>query len=320
MAGQVWSVSTSGGYMYALNLSRLLRMSVQPLVKFRQFCDINDAAHQGLHRGDTFHWNVYSDVATQGSTLTETSTLPETAFTISQGTMTITEAGNSVPWTGKLDDLAEQPVAEVVRKVLKNDAKKAFDNLAATQFDACKIRVASATATDAVVTTTNGATVTTNDVALGKGHIKAIVDVMKERNIPAYADDDYYSIAWPTTYRTLKDDLETLKSYVDQGFQMIMNGEIGRYDGVRFVEQTHIAKGTGMGTAGVAWTNSKSDWALFFGEDTVAEAVAVPEEIRGKIPGDYGRDRGVAWYYLGGFGITHTQQAQTRIVMWDSAA
>jgi N4-gp56 family major capsid protein len=320
MAGQVWSVSTSGGYMYALNLSRLLRMSVQPLVKFRQFCDIKDAAHQGLHRGDTFHWNVYSDVATQGSTLTETSTLPETAFTISQGTMTITEAGNSVPWTGKLDDLAEQPVAEVVRKVLKNDAKKAFDNLAAAQFDLCKIRVASATSTTAVVTTTNGATVTTNDVALGKGHIKAIVDVMKERNIPAYADDDYYSIAWPTTYRTLKNDLETLKSYVDQGFQMIMNGEIGRYDGVRFVEQTHIAKGTGMGTAGVAWTNSKSDWALFFGEDTVAEAVAVPEEIRGKIPGDYGRDRGVAWYYLGGFGITHTQQAQTRIVMWDSAA
>lgn len=320
MAGQVWSVSTSGGYMYALNLSRLLRMSVQPLVKFRQFCDIKDAAHQGLHRGDTFHWNVYSDVAVQGSTLTETSTLPETAFTISQGTMTITEAGNSVPWTGKLDDLAEQPVAEVVRKVLKNDAKKAFDNLAAAQFDLCKIRVASATSTTAVVTTTNGATVTTNDVALGKGHIKAIVDVMKERNIPAYADDDYYSIAWPTTYRTLKNDLETLKSYVDQGFQMIMNGEIGRYDGVRFVEQTHIAKGTGMGTAGVAWTNDKSDWALFFGEDTVAEAVAVPEEIRGKIPGDYGRDRGVAWYYLGGFGITHTQQAQTRIVMWDSAA
>jgi N4-gp56 family major capsid protein len=320
MAGQVWSVSTSGGYMYALNLSRLLRMSVQPLVKFRQFCDIKDAAHQGLHRGDTFHWNVYSDVATQGSTLTETSTLPETAFTISQGTMTITEAGNSVPWTGKLDDLAEQPVAEVVRKVLKNDAKKAFDNLAAAQFDLCKIRVASATSTTAVVTTTNAATVTTNDVALGKGHIKAIVDVMKERNIPAYADDDYYSIAWPTTYRTLKNDLETLKSYVDQGFQMIMNGEIGRYDGVRFVEQTHIAKGTGLGTAGVAWTNGKSDWALFFGEDTVAEAVAVPEEIRGKIPGDYGRDRGVAWYYLGGFGITHTQQAQTRIVMWDSAA
>jgi N4-gp56 family major capsid protein len=321
MAGQVWSVSTSGGYMYADNLSRLLRMAVQPMVKFRQFCDVKDAAHQGLHRGDTFHWNVYSDVATAGTTLVETNTVPETSFTISQGTMTITEAGNSVPWTGKLDDLSEQPVAEVVRKVLKNDAKKAFDTLAAAQFNACALRVVptAGTSTTALTLTTNTACTLTNNVAFQKEHVKLIVDVMKERNIPAYADDDYYALAWPTTWRTLKDDLEGIKQYVDPGFQMIMNGEIGRYESVRFVEQTNIAK-SGMSTAAAAWTNGKSNWALFFGEDTVAEAIAVPEEIRGKIPGDYGRDRGVAWYYLGGFGITHTQQAQSRIVMWDSAA
>jgi len=322
MAGQVWSVNTSGGYMYALNLSRELRMAVQPVVKFRQFCDIKDAAHQGLHRGDTFHWNVFSDVATQGTTLTETSTIPETSFTISQGTMTITEAGNSVPWTGKLDDLSEQPIREIIRKVLKNDAKKAFDTLAAAQFNAAALRVVptAGTSTTALTLTTNGTATLTNDVALGKEHVKLIVDTMKERNIPAYTGDDYYALAWPSTYRTLKNDLETLHSYVQEGFQMIMNGEIGRYEGVRFVEQTHVAKGTGMGTAGVAWTNAKSDWAIFFGEDTVAEAIAVPEEMRGKIPGDFGRDRGIAWYYLGGFGITHTQAAQSRIVIWDSAA
>ena len=321
MAGQVWSVNTSGGYMYALNLSRELRMAVQPIVKFRQFCDIKDAAHQGLNRGDTFHWNVFSDVATQGATLTETSTIPETSFTISQGTMTITEAGNSVPYTGKLDDLSEQPIREVVRKVLKNDAKKAFDNLASAQFDTAKLRVVptAGTSTTALTLTTNGVCAINNNVALGKEHVKLIVDTMKERNIPAYADDDYYSISRPSTYRTLKNDLEGIKQYIDAGFQMIMNGEIGRYEGVRFVEQTH--KGVAaLGTASSTWTNGKSDWCLFFGEDTVAEAIAVPEEIRGKIPGDYGRDRGVAWYYLGGFGITHTQQAQSRIVMWDSAA
>ena len=321
MAGQVWSVSTSGGYMYADNLSRQLRMAVQPIVKFRQFCDVKDAAHQGLNRGDTFHWNVYSDVATQGTTLTETSTIPETSFTISQGTMTITEAGNSVPWTGKLDDLSEQPVAEVVRKVLKTDAKKAFDNLAATQFDAAKLRVvpAGGNSTTALTLTTNGVCAVNNNIALQKEHVKLVVDTMKERNIPAYTGDDYYAIAWPSTWRTLKDNLEDIKQYIDQGFQMIMNGEIGRYDGVRFVEQTHKAKAS-IGTATSAWTNGKSDWAVFFGEDTVAEAVAVPEEIRGKIPGDFGRDRGIAWYYLGGFGIVHTQAAQSRIVIWDSAA
>jgi len=326
MAGQVWSVNTSGGYMYADNLSRLLRMSVQPMVKFRQFCDVKDAAHQGLHRGDTYHWNVYSDVATQGTTLTETSTIPETSFTISQGTMTITEAGNSVPFTGKLDDLSEQPVAEVIRKVLKNDAKKGFDNLASNQFNDCKLRVVptSGTSTTALTLTTNGVAGVTNNVALGKEHVKLITDTMKERNIPAYADDDYYALAWPSTWRTLKNDLESIKQYIDAGFQMIMNGEIGRYDGVRFVEQTHVKKGS-LGTAGTVgvtstWSNAKSDWAFFFGEDTCAEAIAIPEEIRGKIPGDFGRDRGVAWYYLGGFGLVHTQAAQSRIVMWDSAA
>ena len=97
---------------------------------------------------------------------------------------------------------------------------------------------------------------------------------------------------------------------------MIMNGEIGRYENVRYVEQTNVSKGI---VGGAAWTNAKSDWAYFFGEDTVAEGIAVPEEMRGKIPTDYGRSKGVAWYYLGGFGIVHSTVANQRIVKWDSA-
>jgi len=61
-----------------------------------QFCDVKDASQQGLHKGDTFHWNIYSDIATQGATLTETTTMPESNFTITQGTLTIDEFGNSV--------------------------------------------------------------------------------------------------------------------------------------------------------------------------------------------------------------------------------
>ena len=51
----------------------------------------------------------------------------------------------------------------------------------------------------------------------------------------------------------------------------------------------------------------------------MAEAITVPEEMRGKIPTDYGRSKGVAWFYLGGFGIVHTEAAQARIIKWDSA-
>ncbi len=320
--GQLWAVNSRGGYMYSDNLSYELRTKLQPTLKFRQFCDAKDAQMQGLGKGESFHWNVYSDVETQGTTLAETNVMPETNFTISQGTLTITELGNSVPYTGKLDNLSEQPVKEIIRKVMVNDAKKAIDTEAHNQFKLAPLRVA-ATATAAITLTTNGTATVTNSIALGTSHVKLIVDTMKERNIPPYMNDDYYALAWPSTYRTFKDNLESKNFYVETGFTHMMNGEIGRYEGCRFVEQTNIAKGAGS-TANTTWTNAKSDWAFFMGEDTVAEGIAVPEEIRGKIPTDYGRSKGVAWYALLGFGLVHTSSmdssANARIAMWDSAA
>lgn len=314
MAGQVWLTNSLGGYMWSPNLSKVLRMALQPLVKFRQFADIKDAAVQGKSKGDTFHWNVYQNIANQGTVLTEGTAIPQSNFTIIQGTMTITEYGNSVPYTGKLDDLSEHPVREIVQKVLKNDAKKALDQAAYDQFNATPLRVIPTSGTDTAAITlyTNGTVTGTNNVALGKAHIKNIVDLMKERNIPPYEGDDYFAIAHPTTLRNFKNDLESMKVYVQEGFQMIMNGEIGRYESTRFIEQTNIAKAT--------FVNGKSNWAYFFGADTVAEGIAIPEEMRGMIPQDYGRSRGIAWYYLGGFGLVHTSAAQARVLKWDSAA
>jgi N4-gp56 family major capsid protein len=336
MAGQVWATNSLGGYMYSDNLSEELRMAVQPMVKFRQFCDVKDATSQGKKKGDTFHWDVYQDVSDRAaSTLTETNTMPETNFTITQGTLTITEAGNSVPYSGKLDDLSKHPVKTIINKVLKNDATKWFDASAHAQFNATPLRVvpASGTSTTSLSLTTNGTATATNNVAFGKSHAKLVVDLMKERNIPAYTGDDYYALAWPSTYRTFKNDLESIHQYTDAGFQMIMNGEIGRYENVRYVEQTNIPKGGAANSTtwnaftntADAWDNGLSDWIFFFGEDTVAEAIAVPEEMRGKIPTDYGRSKGVAWYYLGGFGLVHpldsaTNSRNARVVKWDSAA
>lgn len=311
---QVWAVAADGGYMYSDELSDILRIQVQPQIRYRQHCDAKDAMDKGYGKGDKFHWNVYSDVEDQGGSLNETDEMPETKFTISQGELTVTEYGNSVPYTGKLDNLSKHPVKEVIRKAMKNDASKAFDIAARAQFDSSKLTVAptGGTSTTAVTLEVTGTCTVTNNVAMGKDHIKAIVDVMKERDIPTFSAGDYFCIGRPTTFRTVKNDLESLHQYVDAGFRLIMNGEIGRYEGVRFIEQTNIAS--------QAWTNTKSDVAHFFGEDTVAEAIVCPEEVRGKIPGDYGRSRGIAWYYMGGFGLVHTDATNARIVRWESAA
>jgi N4-gp56 family major capsid protein len=327
MAAQLWAVNTLGGYFYSLNLSDELRKALQPSVKFRQMCDVKDASQQGKKKGDTFTWDVVSNVATRGTALTETSTMPETNFTISQGTLTITEYGNSVPYSGKLEDLSKFSVKDTVMKALRQDATKVMDCAAHQQFNLTPLRVVGTSSTT-ISLTTNGTATGTNSQAFNTNHVKLIVDTMKERNIPAYTGDDYFALAWPTTYRTVKNSLETLHQYTEKGLTMIMNGEIGRYENVRFVEQTNIPKGGAADSTTFnpftntadAWNGGYSDWIFFFGEDTVAEGIAVPEEIRAKIPTDYGRSKGVAWYSLNGFGLVHAADAeQARVVKWDSA-
>jgi len=305
MAGQVWQTDSLGGFMWAPNLSRKLRTALQPMVRFRQFCDAREAF--GLGKGEIFNWNVYSDVTTQGGQLVETAIMPETNYVITQASLTITEYGNSVPYTKKLDDLSEHPVTEIIHKVMKNDARKALDAAANAQFELTPIRVVgNAAATISV--TTNGVPSGAPAQEFNNTHAKLIADEMAERDIPTFDGNNYVAVARPTTLRAFKNNLEQIHQYVSEGWHVIMNGEKGRYEGIRYTEQTNIPS--------EGWANSDS--IFFFGADTVVEAFAIPEEIRGKIPTDFGRSRGIAWYAELGYGLVHTGAAQARILKWDS--
>jgi hypothetical protein len=335
MSGQVWSVADEGGYMWAPNLSEFLRLENLPVVKFRQLCDVREYDADGKPlvgkgRGERWYWNVYSKPARKGRQLDETQTMPMTGFTVTQNSGVVTEYGQGIPYTGKLDDLSEQPIREIISKVLKIDVAEAFDVAAFTEFNKTPLQVVpgSGSSTSTIELSTNGIPAQTNNVAFGKGHVEPISTAMKERGIPAYENGDYLAISHPTTYTQLKSDLEGIQTYTETGLAQIKNGEIGRYRGVRFLEQTHIPKGGAYDSTTFdpltetadAWNNTKSSWIFFMGADTVAEGVAVPEEIRGKIPGDFGRDNGIAWYALEGFGLSHPQAKNARVVKWSSAA
>jgi len=313
MPGQVWSVNQAGGYAYSGELTDVLRTAVQPQTRFVQHCDADDFTDKGLHAGDAFQWTVYSDTKKQGGRLVENRKMPETGFTITRGDGTVYEFGNSVPYSGVLDDLSYHPIKVIINKVMRNDAVKAFEKEAHAEFAKTPIKVgpATGTSTTAIAVSTNGIAPVTNNAPMTKEHLKKIVDLMKEDDTPAYADGDYRCIGRPSTFRQLKDDLEPLHSYTAEGFRQIIAGEIGRsYEGVRMFEQTAIAS--------QGWVNGKSDQAFFFGEDTVIEAIVIPPEIRGKLPGDYGRDKGVAWYAIEGFALVHGNPEQARIYEWAS--
>lgn len=314
MAGLAWTDSGSG-YLANPTLSDEFRTALQPLSRFRQFCDVEAAI--GKNRGQTFQWNVYGDTVDDGGELDENLPMPETSFPISQGTVTITEFGISVPYTGKLEALSEHDIRRIVFQVLKNDCNRTMDRAAHAQFDNAILTYVATSAT-AYNWTETGIPNGNNDSDLSNTHVKQIADVMQERNIPVFDGEHYVCIARPTTLRALKDDLEALHMYTSEGWNRVMNGENGRYEGIRFISQTNIPS--------EGWSGGKSDAAYFFGADTVTEAVACPEELRAKVGDDYGRGKGIAWYYLGQYGITHADttsaetRAQARIVKWASAA
>ncbi|MCH8177390.1 MAG: hypothetical protein IIC09_04180 [Proteobacteria bacterium] len=310
MAGQVWETNTAGGFMYSGELSDVLRNALQPMTRFVQHCDADDFTDKGLHAGDAFQWNVYSDVSTQGGRLDENQRMPETGFTITQASGTIYEFGNSVPYSLRLDDASRHPVKQIIHKALKNDCTKAFETEAHLQFEATPLTVRALTAST-VEFRTDGTFGGGTTGELLNDHVKLISDNMKERNMTVYNDGNYRALSRPSTIRAFKDELETLHQHTDEGFQKLLNGEVGRHwEGIRFFEHTSIA----------SKSYSFSDQAFFFGDDTVIEAIVCPPEIRGKLPGDFGRDKGIAWYAEEGFSLVHTVAIDGRIYEWGGSS
>jgi len=179
---------------------------------------------------------------------------------------------------------------------------------------------------------------------------KAVLE-LKRRNVPGYASlgGAYGGIVNVVHAENLQGDLIERLSVQNNsmGYQkQLINGEIGTIAGMVLVEdnfatqfaydkddRTALSKASnacggrdaadiGFAQASVHSANADGADAFFFGSPCVREAIVIPEEIRAKIPGDYGRSKGIAWYFLGGFKIEWGDLAadsnDARIIHWSS--
>jgi len=296
MAGQVWSVNATGGYLANPKLSKTMRHATQQMFKFRQFTRMEKAIGKG--KGDTVDFNKVSNIQTQGGTISEASRIPESNILIRRGQLVMEEYGNSIPYTGKLDDLAEFDVENIFTKALRDDQAKVLDAAVASVFKTTDVSY-SPTSASAGTWAVNGSPASATS-GLNLFHVKEVVDAMKNglfgansaNPVPPYDGENYICIASVNALRGLKDDadFEEVMKYADPS--RLLTGEVGRIYGCRFIETNNRSVLTAHATTGNA---------VFFGADPVIEAVAVQEEIRAKIPEDYGRSKGVAWYGLMGF-------------------
>lgn len=298
MATMQWSISADGGYMANTLLSKKLRYAAQPLMKFRGYARPVDGFGKG--QGDSLDYNKLSNVATAGGQIGETQRIPVTKFAIRRGTLTIAEYGNSIEWTGKLDVLSAFDLSDPLQRGLRNDMAKTLDIQTAAECKKTKI----AYITESVSSgrfdtdgTPSGAAATDN---LNLFHLKEMVDYMITNNVPPAIggeDGDYVMVATRKALRGIVDDPEFQEWVKYTEGEKKLNGELGRVPlyRTRIVETTHY-----NALSNTKGANSIGE-AIMLGDDAVVEGVAVPEELRSKIPDDYGRVKGIAWYALLGW-------------------
>ena len=155
---------------------------------------------------------------------------------------------------------------------------------------------------------------------LSPAAIKDAVEVLAGLNIPRLGDT-YVCFVHPSQSRSLRDWPEFIEvtKYAAPGNFML--GEIGRLYDVVFIETTQVLQGANANDgvvdanpsqAGVQNISTGSYAAMMIGYNAFCQAIALPVELRDGGVIDFGREHGLAWYAIWGFGvITH----ESRVVI-----
>lgn len=146
--------------------------------------------------------------------------------------------------------------------------------------------------------------------------VKDAVEVLASQNIPRLGDT-YVCFVNPAQARSLRDWPEFIEvtKYAAPGNFML--GEIGRLYDVVFIETTQVKSGLGQVDSNPATgiqdaVLPESYSAIMIGDNAFGQAIALPVELRDGGVLDFGREHGLSWYAIWGFGvITH----ESRVVI-----
>lgn len=297
-----WAFDAPSGVYKSHEMSAALRKAAIAETKFMQF--VKPEPGYGKKSGDTITISRISNLQVPSNgRLAENVKIPEDQLTVTTVAITVSEWGRSVPYTGLAEDLSMFDIENIVQRALKDQMKLIMDNASASSFKTGKIK-ATPTGVAAISFATNGVAPAQALANINMFHVEQIRDYMfSTLYIPPFEGDDYVCLISTKGKRGIVNDpaWETWHKYTDP--ESKYNGEIGRVENIRFVEVNNTSA-----LSGTLGSGSVLGEAVFFGADSIAMAVVTDPELRAMIPGDYGRQRAVAWYGVLDFGI-----------VWDTA-
>ena len=302
---------------------RMAYFALRPELYFDAAADVQPT-HQAMP-GSSVKFTIVNDLAIQAAALTETSDVSTVALSDSQVTLTLAEYGNAVLTTAKLRGTSYVDIDPIVANVVGYNAGVSIDTIARAALDAgTNVQYTSglgATTLQSSVTTRAGVTSTNTISSLD---IRVARARLRSQNVPTFGGM-YVGYIHPDLVADLQG--ESISGSNVQGWRAphvyaqpgeIWTGELGAYEGVRWIEtpRAPVFQGAGASSTNVYGTMILGRQALAKAFSTIDGNGAYPHVVPGPITDRLRRFVPLGWYWLGAYGIFR----QASIIRLESAS
>ena len=294
---------------------KLAYFALRDEMYFDQFADVQ--ATNATNPGATVTFTIFQDMAAATTPLGEAEDVTPVALSDSQVSVTLQEYGNATVTTAKLRATSFLPVDPIAANAVGYNAGLSIDTIARNAAQAgTNVIYATGGATDP----SSRATVQPEDL-LSANDVRKVVAQLRKANVPTI-NGSYVGMIHPDVsydFRSATDAAawRTPANYVNP--QGIYTGEIGMFEGVRFVEApraplfANASDGSGSaGTVDVYGTLIMGRQALAKGISLGGEYGAQPSVVYGTVTDILKRFRPVGWKHFVGYGVFR-QEALRRI-------
>lgn len=281
---------------------RLMYFALRPSLYFDQVADVRPT-RQAMP-GTSVVFTIATDLAVASTAIDQSTDVDAVRIADSQVTLTLAEYGNVVKTTALLRGTSYIAVDPVVANLIGYNAGRSLDTIAADTLKAgSNVRYATGGTTDPTARNT----VEPNDTLTAADVRRALADLRGANVMPfgnlyaAYIHPDVsYDLRGETGAAAWRDP----HTYSQP--EQIWTGEIGAFEGFRFVETPTAPV---FADAGSSTTLTDVYATLFLGRQALAKAHSItdgngplPTVVPSPITDNLRRFVGMGWYWLGAYG------------------
>jgi N4-gp56 family major capsid protein len=260
--------------------------------------------------GYSIAWNVVGSLSTKGTAATGVGTMTGSAnVVISQVAITPARYGNSIQWTGEVNDWSVSNIANsFVYPLLLDDYRESMDAVALGVLTAASAVLDANTIAGGTYgrgTANLHAIGTFNDAgAMTTSNVIAARALLRANRAVKFPDNSYVCFAMPEQLYGIQTGTAWINAADYADSTRLISGEIGKYMGVRFVDSDSIAKTGGTWTAGAAGTGTAYK-ALMVGAQALGKGFDIPISIKyyddDPLRADNGYFKRMQWNARGGY-------------------